>query len=225
MKERILYEDKEIIVCHKPAGIATQTGQTRQKDMVSEIKNYLKSNPYLGVVHRLDQPVEGILVFAKTPFAAKELSRQLTGNLLHKQYDAVVLGEGFPESRELVDYLKKKAETNRSEITNMGESGAKKAILRAKTLDMNLQKNIALLEITLLTGRHHQIRVQLSGAGYPILGDKKYGTEKSIQKSLELGVDHVALCACRLELLHPKTKKKLEFSVKPEGRIFQEFNI
>lgn len=225
MKERILYEDKEIIVCHKPAGIATQTGQTRQKDMVSEIKNYLKSNPYLGVVHRLDQPVEGILVFAKTPFAAKELSRQLTGNLLHKQYDAVVLGEGFSESRELVDYLKKKAETNRSEITNMGESGAKKAILRAKTLDMNLQKNIALLEITLLTGRHHQIRVQLSGAGYPILGDKKYGTEKSIQKSLELGVDHVALCACRLELLHPKTKKKLEFSVKPEGRIFQEFNI
>lgn len=225
MKERILYEDKEIIVCHKPAGIATQTGQTRQKDMVSEIKNYLKSNPYLGVVHRLDQPVEGILVFAKTPLAAKELSRQLTGNLLHKQYDAVVLGEGFPESRELVDYLKKKAETNRSEITNMGESGAKKAILRAKTLDMNLQKNIALLEITLLTGRHHQIRVQLSGAGYPILGDKKYGTEKSIQKSLELGVDHVALCACRLELLHPKTKKKLEFSVKPEGRIFQEFNI
>ncbi len=225
MKERILYEDKEIIVCHKPAGIATQTGQTRQKDMVSEIKNYLKSNPYLGVVHRLDQPVEGILVFAKTPFAAKELSRQLTGNLLHKQYDAVVLGEGFSESRELVDYLKKKAETNRSEITNMGESGAKKAILRAKTLDMNLQKNIALLEITLLTGRHHQIRVQLSGAGYPILGDKKYGTEKSMQKSLELGVDHVALCACRLELLHPKTKKKLEFSVKPEGRIFQEFNI
>ncbi len=225
MKERILYEDKEIIVCHKPAGIATQTGQTRQKDMVSEIKNYLESNPYLGVVHRLDQPVEGILVFAKTPFAAKELSRQLTGNLLHKQYDAVVLGEGFSESRELVDYLKKKAETNRSEITNMGESGAKKAILRAKTLDMNLQKNIALLEITLLTGRHHQIRVQLSGAGYPILGDKKYGTEKSIQKSLELGVDHVALCACRLELLHPKTKKKLEFSVKPEGRIFQEFNI
>lgn len=225
MKERVLYEDKEIIVCHKPAGIATQTGQTRQKDMVSEIKNYLKSNPYLGVVHRLDQPVEGILVFAKTPFAAKELSRQLTGNLLHKQYDAVVLGEGFSESRELVDYLKKKAETNRSEITNMGESGAKKAILRAKTLDMNLQKNIALLEITLFTGRHHQIRVQLSGAGYPILGDKKYGTENSIQKSLELGVDHVALCACRLELLHPKTKKKLEFSVKPEGRIFQEFNI
>lgn len=114
MKERILYEDKEILVCHKPAGVATQTGQIRQKDLVSEIKNYLGKNPYLGVVHRLDQPVEGLLVFAKTPFAAKELSRQLADNTLNKQYYAVVCGKGFEEDTELADYLVKDGKTNQS---------------------------------------------------------------------------------------------------------------
>ena len=234
MKERILYEDKEILVCHKPAGIATQTGQTRQKDMVSEIKNYLGNNPYLGVVHRLDQPVEGLLVFAKTPFAAKELSRQLTDNTLNKQYYAVVLGKGFEENTELVNYLIKDtlhvsqmngSKMNRSRIAEVGEIGAKKAVLQAKTVIFDAKRNISVLEIRLITGRHHQIRVQLSEAGFPLLGDSKYGTEEAGKKSKELGVDYVALCACRLELLHPKTKKKLEFLIKPEGKIFQEFQL
>lgn len=95
MKEKIIYEDKDILVCHKPAGLATQTGRVGQKDLVSELKNYLGGNSYLGLIHRLDQPVEGLLVFAKTAFAAKELSRQLTDNMLNKQYFAVVKGKGF----------------------------------------------------------------------------------------------------------------------------------
>ena len=128
MKERILYEDKEILVCHKPAGIATQTRQTRQKDIVSELKNYLGNNPYLGIVHRLDQPVEGLLVFAKTPFAAKELSRQLTENTLNKQYYAVVLGKGFEKNTELTDYLIKDTKLNKSRIADAGEPGAKKEV-------------------------------------------------------------------------------------------------
>lgn len=225
MKERILYEDKEILVCHKPAGVATQTGQIRQKDLVSEIKNYLGKNPYLGVVHRLDQPVEGLLVFAKTPFAAKELSRQLADNTLNKQYYAVVLGKGFEEDTELADYLVKDGKTNRSRIAEPGEAGAKKAVLWVKTLAYDSEKNISIVEIRLLTGRHHQIRVQLAGAGYPLLGDSKYGTEEARQKARELGTENVALCACRLGLLHPKTKKKMEFTIKPEGKIFQNFSL
>lgn len=225
MKERILYEDGEILVCHKPAGIATQTGQTRQKDMVSEIKNYLGKNPYLGIVHRLDQPVEGLLVFAKTPFAAKELSRQLVENTLNKQYYAVVLGKGFEENTELENYLVRDTKMNKSRIADAKEAGAKKAVLWVKTLAYDPEKNISAVEIRLLTGRHHQIRVQLAGAGFPLLGDSKYGTEEARQKSEELGTDHVALCAGRLELLHPKTKKKMEFTIKPEGKIFQNFRL
>lgn len=225
MKERILYEDKEILVCHKPAGIATQTRQTRQKDIVSELKNYLGNNPYLGIVHRLDQPVEGLLVFAKTPFAAKELSRQLTENTLNKQYYAVVLGKGFEKNTELTDYLIKDTKLNKSRIADAGEPGAKKAVLQVKTLSFDAENNISIVEIRLLTGRHHQIRVQLTDAGFPLLGDSKYGTKEAGQKSKELEVGNVALCACRLEFLHPSTKKKLDFSIKPEGKIFQNFNI
>ncbi len=221
MKERILYEDKEILICHKPAGIATQTGRVGQKDMVSELKNYLGGNSYLGLVHRLDQPVEGLLVFAKTPFAAKELSRQLTADLLNKQYLAVVLGEGFPNTETLRDYLIKDNKTNTSRVAKAEEAGAKKAKLQVKTAAYCKEEDIALLEIRLVTGRHHQIRVQLTNAGFPLLGDSKYGTEESKRRSKETGVDNVALCACRLEFLHPKTKKKLEFEIKPEGKIFQ----
>jgi len=221
MKERIIYEDKEILVCRKPAGIATQTGRIGQKDMVSELKNYLGNDPYLGVVHRLDQPVEGLLVFAKTPFAAKELGRQLTANVLNKQYLAVALGEGFSNVETLEDYLVKDNKTNTSRIAGAEEGGAKKARLQVKTEAYCREENIALLEIRLLTGRHHQIRVQLANAGFPLLGDSKYGTEESKRKSKELSVDNVALCACRLAFLHPKSKEKLEFEIKPEGRIFQ----
>ncbi len=237
MKERILYEDKEILVCHKPAGIATQTGKVGQKDMVSEIKNYLSKtsglgevscrrdisgrSPYLGLIHRLDQPVEGLLVFAKTPFAAKKLSGQLTEQTLNKEYYAAVLGNGFASPIVLEDYLIRDGKTNVSRIARKEESGAKPAKLQAQTIAFDPQDSIAILKIRLLTGRHHQIRVQLANAGFPLLGDNKYGTEKSKQKSKELGIDFVALCACRLEFVHPKTKKKLEFEIKPEGKIFR----
>lgn len=239
MKERILYEDKEILVCHKPAGIATQSGKVGQKDMVSEIKNYLNkasacgktpcraenshrgSIPYLGLVHRLDQPVEGLLVFAKTPFAARELGRQLTEQTLHKEYLAAALGKGFTEEGSLEDYLIRDNKTNTSRIAGKGEAGAKIAKLQARTVFFDPQDQISILKIRLLTGRHHQIRVQLANAGLPLLGDNKYGTESSRKKSKELGIDNIALCACRLEFKHPGTKKKLEFEIKPEGKIFR----
>lgn len=222
MKAKIIYEDKEILVCHKPAGLATQTGKVGQKDLVSELKNYLGGNPYLGLIHRLDQPVEGLLVFAKTAYAAKELSRQLTGNVLNKQYFAVVWGKGFLNETRLEDYLIKDNKTNMSRIAGETESGAKRAELWAKAIDFDGVHNISFVEINLLTGRHHQIRVQMANAGFPLLGDMKYGTEESVTKSKELGVESVALCATKLAFVHPKTKKKMEFQIKPEGEIFQK---
>lgn len=224
MKAKIIYEDNEILVCHKPAGLAAQTGRVGQKDLVSELKNYLGGNSYLGVIHRLDQPVEGLLVFAKTVYAAKELSRQLTGHMLNKQYVAVVSGKGFSAVTKLEDYLVKDTKTNTSRIAGEKENGAKRAELLVKTAAFDKMQNIALLEITLLTGRHHQIRVQMANAGFPLLGDAKYGTTESGAKSMELGVRNVALCAVGLTFVHPKTKNKMEFKIEPEGNIFQNFN-
>ena len=223
MKAKIIYEDEEILVCHKQAGLATQTGKVGQKDLVSELKNYLGGNPYLGLVHRLDQPVEGLLVFAKTAYAARELSRQLTDNILNKQYLAVGLGKGFPNETKLEDYLIKDNKTNMSRIAGGKEDGAKKAELRVKTAVYSEVHNISLLEITLLTGRHHQIRVQMANTESPLLGDSKYGTEESMMKSKELGVRNVALCAAKLAFVHPKTKKQMEFQIEPESEIFQKF--
>lgn len=222
MKVKIIYEDKEILVCHKPAGLATQTGRVGQKDLVSELKNYLGENPYLGLIHRLDQPVEGLLVFAKTAYAAKELSRQVVDNILNKQYFAVVFGKGFLSETKLEDFLIKDNKTNMSRIAGEKENGAKRAELWAKTAAFDEVHNISLIEITLLTGRHHQIRVQMANAGFPLLGDTKYGTEESVAKSKESGVRNVALCAAKLTFIHPGTKEKMDFHIEPEGEIFQK---
>ncbi len=221
MKEYIVYEDKDILVCHKPAGLAVQTGKLGQKDLVSEIKNYLGS-PYLGLIHRLDQPVEGLLVFAKTPFAAKELSRQVAEHILNKKYVAVVCGKGFLEETTLENYLVKDNKTNMSKVAKTTASGAKRAELSVKTLQYNETEDTALVEVALVTGRHHQIRVQLAHAGFPLLGDSKYGTENSIQKSKACGVKNVALCACSLAFWHPRTGKEMDFAVKPKGEIFRK---
>lgn len=222
MKAKIIYEDNDILVCHKPAGLATQTGKVGEPDLVSEIKNYLGNKPYLGLVHRLDQPVEGLLVFAKTASAAKDLSRQLTNSILNKQYVAIVFGKGFRDETILENDLLKDNKTNMSKVAGENESGAKKAKLLAKMSSYNEEQNISQMEITLFTGRHHQIRVQLANAGLPLLGDGKYGTEESIAKSKELGVRNVALCAKHLTFLHPKTKKTMEFHIEPEGEIFRK---
>ncbi len=216
MKNKILYEDNHILVCHKPAGIATQTAKIGQKDMVSELKNYLGKDAYVGLIHRLDQPVEGVLVFAKTTFAAKELSKQLTSSMFHKQYYAVVSGKGFLEETTLTDYLIKESKGNVSRIASPTEKGAKKAQLIAKTIAYREAEDIALVNVTLLTGRHHQIRIQLAAAGAPLLGDTKYGVAGS-QKN-------IALCAYKLAFVHPKTKKEMEFCIEPEGAIFGTFS-
>ena len=184
MQLNILFEDTQIIVCVKPAGIPTQSKQIGTPDMVSILTNYLHQNnttkssskaPYLALIHRLDQPVEGLLVFAKTPFAAKELNRQLNCNQFQKTYQALLIkSPPFADGR-LIDYLLKDSRANLSHVVSSDTKGAKRAELSYKVMDISTTKeNTTSVEIQLYTGRHHQIRVQFANIGCPILGDQKY---------------------------------------------------
>lgn len=245
MNYKIIYEDKDIIVCHKMAGLPVQTGKIGVQDLVSELKNYLAKTqqgkspqtakqPYLGVVHRLDQPVEGVILFAKNQAAAGALSKQLTTGIMNKCYYAVAAG--LPENENakgvLTDYLIKDNKTNSSSVVSkelvMGGNIPKDA--KESKLEYSFikkagdgDKTYALYDIHLLTGRHHQIRVQMANAGMPLLGDRKYGGEISEKISTKLNVKNVALCAYKLEFTHPVTKKKMEFKIVPEGKIFEQF--
>lgn len=235
MQKNIIYEDEYIIAVFKPAGIATQTARIGQQDMVSELKNYLagkpeyqgKGEPYLGIIHRLDQPVSGILVFAKTKQAAADLSSQVNNGKMHKFYYAVICGESRREEEQLENYLYKDAKTNKSVVVEESFPNAKKAVLiykKIKTLMiMEKRQEVSLVEIELLTGRHHQIRVQFAYNDMPLLGDSKYGSESLKQLCREIGCRNVALCAHKLVLEHPVNKKEMIFEKQPEEEIFLPF--
>ena len=226
MKTTILYEDEHILICRKPAGLAVESAAIGQMDMVSELKNYLK-NPWLGVIHRLDQPVEGLLVFAKNSRAAANLSEQLQKNILQKQYLAAVCGSPRPAANRLVDYIRKDPGTRRSQITQKGQPGAKEAVLMYEVLDTtslpSCDHRISLLGVRIETGRFHQIRAQLSHAGHPLLGDRKYETVCSKEASEAAGADSLALCASRLDFVHPFSGKKLCFQMRPTLGAFALF--
>ena len=233
IQDCILYEDREILVCHKPAGIAVQNARLGAADMESSLKNYLALKnpgkmPYLGVVHRLDQPVEGILVFGKTPEAAKSLSAQITAGKMEKIYLAVTYGkqaEAGKKEKVLEDYLKKDGKSNTSSVVNAHTPGAKKARLSYEVLgeavDAISGKKKWLLRIHLDTGRHHQIRVQMAHAGMPLAGDRKYGAGTNVT----IGAGSLALCAASLTFFHPVTGKVMKFVTKPEGAEFKGISI
>lgn len=258
MKTKILYEDRDIIVCHKPVGIAVQSAGIGSMDIVSELKRYL-NQPYLGIVHRLDQPVEGIIVFAKTSKAAAELSKQTavsipilregqtvtpiqtvcaeqvqkaSEKIMKKIYHAKVYGHLPEMSGELQDYLVKDAKTNTSRVVNMpkgapaepmqdgrkhqdrgntSKESPKWSYLTYKVLER--QDETDLLEIRLFTGRHHQIRVQFSHAGYPLAGDAKYASEKSAEYNQKNNIKAVLLKAVQLEFTHPVSGRRMTFSI------------
>ena len=220
MNLRIIYEDEYIIVCYKPAGIPTQTKKLGEQDMVSLLKNHLKGG-YVAVIHRLDQPVEGLLVFAKTPFAAKELNKGLQGVGFGKHYKAVLWGIPNQEKATLEDYLVKDGRTNTSRVCSPSEKDAKKATLSYEVIATGKEndKDISMVKVKLDTGRHHQIRVQMSNMGCPIWGDAKYNTIAEQDRRFR----HIALCAYRLEFIHPKTKKPMEFEIEPKGEGFKLF--
>ncbi len=240
----ILYEDEDIIVCYKPHGLPTQSKKSGIKDLESILKNHIsenqkirkqKSEPYLAVIHRLDQPVAGILVFAKTALAAKYLNRQIQQGSFEKYYHALL--DGIPNQSEgtLINYLVKDGRTNTSRVCTADTAGAKYAKLQYKVIskrdttkpkrdtakligdggNLKIPRPQCEVEVFLGTGRHHQIRVQLANLGCPIVGDTKYNP--LAQK--EAGWQVLQLCACKLTFCHPSNKKKMIFEL-PEDMIF-----
>lgn len=242
MQTQIVYEDEAVLVIWKPAGLATESAGIGQKDVVSELKNYVaKKNPgkmpYLGIVHRLDQPVEGLLVFAKTKKAAENLTAQLGKGTLKKEYLAVVCGKVPENTGRLVDYLAKEkgmavvknaadAKTEKDVDAQAGKAAdpqAKKAVL-TYTKKAETEK-FTLLAVQIETGRFHQIRAQLSHAGFPILGDEKYGSEESKELSREKKIRFTVLCAASLSFRHPVTGKFMAFTQAPQNPAFADFVI
>ncbi len=250
MELNIIYEDEHLLVLHKPAGVPVQSARVGAKDCESLLKNYLHEKnpaggaPYVGIVNRLDQPVEGLVLFALTPAAASALSRQSAERKMEKFYLAVrhivdnpavekqnsqkLCGKpiGNVEKKvenwtERVDWLCRNGRENRSEIAAASHPGAKKAVLRYRILER--KEALDLVEIRLETGRHHQIRVQFAGMGTPLFGDRKYGLPDDGE-----GVENVdnffpALCAYRLRFRHPVTGKWIKFEVKPQNPVFSTF--
>lgn len=216
----IIFEDESIIVCHKESGVAVQSKNIRQPDMEKLLLNELAKRgqkPEIYVVHRLDQPVEGVIVFAKTKAAAAGLSSQFKTKQMSKEYLAVVSGKFSEEKVHLEDYLLKNSKDNCSKVVDERCKNAKKAILNVEPI--KTIENMQLVKIDLKTGRHHQIRVQLANAGHPIIGDTKYNPDYANQK----GFFQTALCAYRLMFLHPLNNEKMEFTVNPTGESFKKF--
>ena len=212
-----LYEDDELLVIKKDAGTPVQAGKMRIMDLEGIIKRelYMRNpkggEPYLGIVHRLDQPVEGVMVFAKNQKAAAALSKQVTDGTMKKHYLALVCGNPSEKEGTLVDYLQKDGRTNTSKVVPKGTKDAKRSELNYKVLKEN--EETALLEIELLTGRHHQIRVQMANAGWPLYGDTKYNPAFAETT----GYVQTALCAYKLSFVHPRTGKRMEFSIEPDN--------
>ena len=210
----IIYEDEQILVCRKHSGMAVQSARVGQMDLESELRNYRNGN-YIGIVQRLDQPVEGVLVFGKTPQATAWLNKQHQNGMMKKEYLAVFTGTPVKEKQGIwEDYLIKDGKTNTSRVTGKKDRMAKKAVLSYRIMDWRDDRGLA--EIRLGTGRHHQIRVQLSHEGLPLLGDRKYNP--SGEKGTSLG-----LCSSCLEFKHPRTGKMMKFETEPQGSAFLDF--
>lgn len=218
MELNIIYEDNHLIIIEKPSGILSQAGSLDLPDILSMTKEYLKEKydkpgeVYLGLVHRLDTNVGGVMVFAKTSKAASRLSKEIRDHNFEKNYLAVVVGElEIAKTYELIDYLGKD-KLKKQAIFQNSELG-KKAVLSFKVLAC--KNNLSLLKIELETGRFHQIRAQLANFGYPIYNDSKYG---AISKGFDLG-----LYAYRISFNHPTKKTKITFINLPTDNIFSLF--
>ncbi len=207
----VIYEDNHIIVVKKPFNVPTQGDKSGDESLLDMVKNYLKEkynkpgNVYVGLVHRLDRPTGGIMVFAKTSKAASRLCDDIKNHNFEKKYVAVL--SGVPKAKEgrLENYLKKDEKTNTVKLATMSEEGSKKACLNYKVLEYN--EKYSLVEIDLQTGRSHQIRVQFSANKTPIFADFKYG--KGVKDV------NLALFAYKLKFTHPTTKKLMTFIAMP----------
>ena len=220
MKINILYEDNHLLVVEKPNNIPVQEDDSKDADLLSLLKDYLKEkynkpgNVYLGLVHRLDRPVGGVMVFAKTSKAASRLSEEVRTNRMKKVYHAVVENTFKEKEGVLKDYLLKDKKTNTTRVVSKDTPDAKDAELSYKVLAQ--KENLALVEVTLKTGRSHQIRVQFSSRSHPLWGDQRYN------RNARAG-QQIALWAYQLTLIHPITKEEMTFTSSPQNHPFDLF--
>ena len=212
LKLNVIYEDNHIIVVEKPCNIPSQADNTNDEDMITLIKKYIKEKynkpgeVYLGLVHRLDRPVGGIMVFARTSKAAGRLSESIRSKNFSKTYLAVVNGIFEEKTGRFENYLFKDEALNKSKVVSKEKHGAKLASLNYEVLEE--KENLSLVKINLETGRHHQIRVQFANAKHSLYGDQKYGIgPKNTQ---------IALWAYKLEFKHPTKDEIISLECKPK---------
>ena len=222
----ILYEDNHILVCQKLPGVPVQSDKTLSPDLVNGLRNHCHrqnpdKEPYIGLVHRLDRPVGGVMVFGKTPFATKELNRQIQQGHVKKKYLCIVTkdlsSQVGKEPVLLTDYLQKDARNNCSKVVSANDNNAKKAQLYYKILAA--KDGLSLIEVELITGRHHQIRVQMAAHVAGIYGDSKYNASNHTEGEWK----NIALFSNFLSFTHPKTKKELCFNLTPTEDIWETF--
>ena len=220
MNLKVIYEDNHIIVVEKPVNIPSQGDKTGDEDMLTIIKQYIKEKynkpgeVYLGLVHRLDRPTGGVMVFAKTSKAASRLSEQVRNKEFEKQYLCIVYGKMENEKGTFKDFLLKNERTNTSRVIDINNAkskevrNAKEAILDYEVVKYNEEINLSVVKVLLHTGRHHQIRVQFASRNHSLYGDQKYGTRGRGKQ--------LALWAYSLSFNHPTTKERLCFEDYPE---------
>lgn len=217
-KLNILYEDNHVIVVEKPANVLSQGDATGDKDLLTMVKEYVKvkynkpGNVYIGLVHRLDRPVGGVMVFARSSKAASRLNKEQLEHGFCKKYMAVVNGCFDRKMGRFIDKLKKLSDGN-----TIVSSDGKEAILDYEVVSENKSTNHSLVKIQLVTGRHHQIRVQFASRGHALCGDQRYG---------KLDKTQLALFAYELTFTHPISKEKMTFTLElPKKSYWTEFTM
>lgn len=213
---KVLFEDNQIIVVEKPFNIPSQGDKTGDVDMLSMVKDYVKEkynkpgNVYIGLVHRLDRPTGGVMVFARTSKAAGRLSDEIRERKIQKTYLAICNGKFDEKKGTMKDYLWKDEKKNTSYVVKASKKNAKEAILDYEVLKYDEKEDVSLVKIELHTGRHHQIRVQFSSRMHALYGDTKYHGKG--------GNAQLSLWAYKLSLIHPTTKEELTYIDLPESK-------
>ena len=215
MKLNVLYEDNHLLIVEKPRNMPVQEDASGDLDLLNAAKQYLvekynkPGDAFLGLVHRLDRPVGGVILFGKTSKGASRISNEIRLNRLDRKYLAVVRGVPHKKKGMLTDYLLKDTKTNTSKVVGKGTKGAKLAKLDYEVIDSNAENALSLVKVKLHTGRSHQIRVQLSHMGFPIYGDQKYG------QNVNSPGEQIALWAQELAVKHPTKDEKVVVTTPP----------
>ena len=231
MKLDVLYEDEYLIACVKPAGVPAQGDKSNDMDMVSLVQNYILDNsdsdeePYVAVIHRLDKPVGGIMLFAKDRDTAAKLSDMLQDGKIEKYYQAVLTGELPDEAGDFTDYILTDNKTGTSKVVPKGTKGAKEARLSYEVLDEFDTDDgpLSFVLIELFTGRHHQIRCQMAAHKAPVWGDMRYNPV--FKKKPVKGLHEIGLYFSRMEFDHPVTGEHVVLKAEPEGIAFEAIEL